>query len=166
MERSMTDDYEDMFDIEDQDDGELRDLVFQELREAGGLDLDLIDVDVRDGRVCVSGRVGTEQEWQQIEQVLTDVLRVENVSNEIVIDELVRGERSEAADDEVAEEFEADPPLGRGARRTEDSAAHLMPDTASELYGTRDPQQAAGDASAWTPPDRPIQEGTWSQEEH
>ena len=162
----MTDDYEGIFDIESQDDDELRDLVYQELRETGGLDVDLIDVEVRDGRVCVSGRVGTEQERQQIEQVLTDVLRVEDISNEVVIDELVRGEYSEAADDEVAEEFTSDPLLGRGARRTEDSAAHLLPDTSSELYGTRDIQQAIGDASAWTPPDRPLQEGTWSEEEH
>jgi len=162
----MTDDYEDLFDIEDQDDDELRDLVYQELREAGGLDLDLIDVDVRDGRVRVSGRVGTEQEWQQIEHVLTDVLRIEDISNEIVIDELVRGQRPEAADEEVAEEYAADPMLGRGALRTDDSAAHLMPDTAAELFGTRDPQQAISEADAWNPPDRPIQEGTWSQEEH
>jgi len=162
----MANDYEGVFDLEHQDDDELRELVFQELREAGNLDLDLIDVDVRDGRVCVSGRVGTEQEWQEIEQVLTDVLRVENYSNELVIDELVRGERSEAADDALAEEFEADPPLGTGNRRTTDTAEHLLPDTSSELYGSRDVQEAIGDATAWTPPDRPIQEGTWSQENH
>jgi len=162
----MANDYEGVFDLENQDDDELRELVFQELREAGNLDLDLIDVDVRDGRVCVSGRVGTEQEWQEIEQVLTDVLRVENYSNELVIDELVRGERSEAADDALAEEFEADPPLGAGNRRTTDTAEHLLPDTSSELYGSRDVQEAIGDATAWTPPDRPIQEGTWSQENH
>lgn len=162
----MANDYEGVFDLEDQDDDELRELVFQELREAGNLDLDLIDVEVRNGRVCVSGRVGTEQESQEIEQVLTDVLRVENYSNELVIDELVRGERSEAADDALAEEFAADPPLGPGNRRTSDTAEHLIPDTGAELYGTRDVQEAVGDGTAWTPPDRPIQEGTWGQENH
>lgn len=162
----MTEDYEGLFEIENLNDGELRDLVIQELREVPEIDLDLIDIAVRQGRVCVSGRVGTEQEWQQIEQVLTDVLRVESVSNEVVIDELVRGERSEAADDAVAEDFAADPALGSGERRTTDEAGHLLPDTSAELYGTRDPQQAVSDGTAWTPPDRPIQEGTWSQEEH
>lgn len=162
----MTDDYEGIFDIEDLDDDELRDLVVQELREVPEIDIDLISIDVQQGRVSVSGRVGTEQERQQVEQVLTDVLRVESVSNEIVIDELVRGERSEAADDAVAEDFEADPALGSGARRTTDEAAHLDPDIGAELYGTRNPMQATGEGTAWTPPDRPIQEGTWSDEQH
>jgi hypothetical protein len=162
----MEQDYEDLFDIEYLSDQELRDLVYQQLREYPDLDPDLVDVQVQNGRVLLSGRVGTEQELQEIDHLLTDVIGVAELNNELVIDELVRGERAQAADSALAEDVEGDPQLGTGATRTEDSARHLMPDTAAELYGTHDPQQAVQDGLAYEPPDRPVQEGTWSREQH
>jgi hypothetical protein len=162
----MDQDYEDLFGLEYLSDGELRDLVCQELSETPEIDAELVDVQVKEGRIYLSGRVGTEQELQQIEHVVTDVVGATDVQNELVIDELVRGERSEGADDAIAEDIEADPQLGTGAARTEDSARHLLGDTAAELYGTHDPQQAIQDGLAYEAPDRPVQEGTWSREQH
>jgi hypothetical protein len=162
----MADDYENLFDIENLSDQELTDLVRQQFREYPEIDPDRVEVSVEQGRVRLEGRVGTEQELQQIEHVLTDLLGVSALSNELVVDELVRGERSESADDAAAEDLAADPQTGTGARRTEDSAKHLLGDTAAELYGTHDPQQAIQDGLAYEPPDRPVQEGSWSRENH
>ncbi len=161
----MADDYERIFDVDNLSDGELRDLVYQQLREYPDLDPDLVDVNVRAGVVKLSGRVGTEQELQEIEHVITDLLGAQ-VSNELVIDELVRGERADAADEALAEQLEIDPQLGTGAERTEDSAKHLLGDLAAEMYGTHDPQEAVQDGLSYDPPDRPVQEGTWSREQH
>ena len=47
----MADDYERIFDIENMTDGELRDLVCQELREYPDIDPDLVDVSVTAGVV-------------------------------------------------------------------------------------------------------------------
>jgi hypothetical protein len=162
----MAEDYERIFDIENMSDGELRDLVCQQLEEYPDLDPELVDVTVDEGAVRLSGRVGTEQELQTIEHIVTDLLGVTEVNNEIVVDELVRGERSMAADDSLAEQIEGDPQLGTGAERTEDSAKHLLGDIEAELYGTHDPQEAVQDGTSYEPPDRHIQEGTWSRENH
>jgi hypothetical protein len=162
----MAEDYERIFDIENMSDDDLRELVCQELREYPDLDPDLVDVNVQDGAVRLSGRVGTEQELQTIEHIVTDLLGVAEVNNDIIIDEIVRGERAVAADDALAEQAEADPQLGTGAERTEDSAKHLLGDVEAELYGTHDVQEAVQDGLAYEPPDRHIQEGTWSRENH
>lgn len=162
----MADDFENLYDTEHLNDSELRELVYQQLREYPEIDPDLVDVTVADGQIRLAGRVGTEQELQQIEHVLTDVLGLSDVANDLVIDELVRGERSEAADEAAAEDASADPQAGSGARRTEDSAKHLLGDLSAEMYGTHDPQQATQEGTAYEPPDRPIQEGTWSREQH
>ena len=58
------------------------------------------------------------------------------------------------------------PEMGTGAERTEDSAKHLLGDLEAEMYGTHDPQESAQDGIPYEPPDRPVQEGTWSREQH
>src|SRR5690606_29904456 len=95
----MAEDYEDVDDLESLDDGELRDLIMERLADYPALDTDLVDVRVEGGRVTLSGRVGTERELQEFEHVLTDVIGVPHVENEIVIDELVRADYPEAADE-------------------------------------------------------------------
>jgi hypothetical protein len=162
----MADDYENLYDIENMDDGDLRDLVYQEFREVPEIDPDLVDVVVEGGAVRVSGRVGTELELQQVEHVLTDVLGIREVHNDLVVDELVRASSPEAADEAAVQDAGSDPLLGGGARRTEDSAKHLVSDPTAEMYGTRDPQEAIQNGTTYEPPDRPIQEGTWSRENH
>src|SRR5436309_1133866 len=109
----MERDFEDLHDIDSLDDRELRDLIIQEIGEYNELDPDLVDVSVNNGHVTLSGRVGTEQELQEIEHVVTDVLGVERYSNELVVDELVRAEAPEAADEAAAEERESQPMLGK-----------------------------------------------------
>jgi len=162
----MAEDFENLYGTDQMDDGDLRDLVCQELGEYPEIDRDLIDVTVTGGHVKLSGRVGTEQEYQQIEAVVTDVLGLKDVTNELLIDELVRGERLEAADSAVADTREFTPQTGEGEEQTSDTAEHLLPDTAAEQFGVHDTQRAIAEGYAYEAPDRPIQEGTWSLEDH
>lgn len=153
----MERDFENIHDIDNMDDGDLRALIVQELGEYGAIDPDLVNVQVSEGVVTLSGRVGTEQEWQQIEHVVTDVIGVERCNNELVIDELVRAEAPEAADDSVALERESQPVLGKRTDNTEDSASHLVENLEGEMYGTQDVQQAIEEGLSYEPPSGPVQ---------
>ena len=155
----------DIFNLENMNDDEVKDLVLQELGEYPEIDVDLIEVNVRNGAVTLAGRVGTEQELQQIEQVLTDVVGITNVTNDLVIDELTRGERSTAADDAYAEEGETTMQVARDRNNTSDEAAHLMDDVETDQFGTTDPQEAVERGTSYEPPDSPVQQGS-SREDH
>ena len=162
----MAHDYDDLYDIANLDDGELKDLVLQQLREYPDIDVDLVEVDVSRGNVRLAGRVGTEQEVQTVEHVVTDLIGAERVRNELVIFDVARGERSEAADDAIIEDMEADPQISVGASNTSDTAQHLVEDLEAEQFGTHDPQEAVERGTAYEPPDRPIQQGSYSIEDH
>ena len=164
----MARDYDDLYDIPNLDDGELKELVLQELREYPDIDVDLVEVNVDGGQVRLSGRVGTEQEVQTVEHVVTDLLGVERVRNELVIFDAVRGERSEAADDALIEDMEADPQysVGPGPGQTSDTAQHLVEDLEAEHFGTHNAQEAVERGTSYEPPDRAIQQGSYSIEDH
>jgi hypothetical protein len=162
----MAQDFENLHDIENLDDRELKELILQQIREYPGLDSDLVDITVQNRGVVLNGRVGTEQELQQIEHVVTDVLGFVDVRNDLVVDELMRATTSEAADEAAAEAAEEQPPLGKRPDITEDSASHLIENVPAELYGTQDIQQAIEEGFAYDPPDQPTQEGTRNRENH
>jgi hypothetical protein len=164
----MAHEYDNLHDIANLDDGELKDLVLQELREYPDIDVDLVEVNVERGQVRLSGRVGTEQEVQTVEHVVTDLLGVGKVNNELVIVDAVRGQRSEAADDAFIEDTEADPQMstGAGIGTTSDTAQHLVEDLDAEQFGTHNPQEAVERGTAYEPPDRAIQQGSYSIEDH
>jgi hypothetical protein len=160
----MVDDYEDFYDIESMTDEEIQELVRDQLTGRPDLDTTGLDLSVSEGRVTVAGRIGTEAELQIIEHVLTDMIGVQ-VRNDLVVDELVRLEQPEAADDANARLYTQGQARG-GADRTEDSAEHLLGDTAAEQYGTDDLGEAIERGQSYNPPDTPIQEGTWNRENH
>ncbi len=162
----MPRDYENLHHIEDMGDQEIEDLVAQELREYPDVDVDDLDIHVERGFVTLGGRVGTEHELQVVSQILTDVLGVEHYSNEIVIDEARRAQMPEAADEEIARDATIQPQLGAGAEQTSDTADHLLEHLDEELYSTHDLGKAIQDGLNYEPPDRPIQEGSWSEENH
>lgn len=164
----MADEYDNLYDIANLDDGELKDLVLQQLGEYPDIDVDLVEVEVQRGQVRLSGRVGTEQEVQTAEQVVTDLLGVNRVRNELVVFDAVRGQRSEAADEAFVEDLEADPQLsgGPGAATTSDTAQHLVEDLEAEHFGTHDSQSAIERGTTYEPPDRGIQQGSYSIEDH
>lgn len=158
-------DYNDVLNVENMSDDELKQLVLQQLGEHSEIDVDRVEVGVAEGAIRLAGRVGTEQELQLAEHLISDRLGVE-VHNELVVDELVRGQRSEAADIAAAEDNAADSQLGGGGPRTSDTADHLMNDVEAEQFGTHDMQDAIERGTSYSPPDRPIQEGVRGRENH
>lgn len=160
----MAEDYEDFYDVESMTDEEIQALVSEELEQHPDLDATRLELTVSDGHVRVSGRVGTEAELQIIEHVLTDVIGLP-VTSELVVDELVRVEQPEAADDANTRVYAGGSARG-GADRTEDTAEHLMKDTAAEQYGTDDMGEAIERGYTYNPPDKPVQEGSWGRENH
>ena len=95
----MAHDFENIDDLDDLSDSELRRLVRDRLREHRGLDPADITVDVHDRVVELSGRVGTEGERRVAERVVTDLIGLPLVRNDLVVDSLRRAESPEAADE-------------------------------------------------------------------
>jgi hypothetical protein len=156
----------DLFDLGNMSDEEIRELVVEQLREYPNIDADWIDVQVKDGLVTLSGRVGTDAELQVAEAVVHDVIGIESYSNELMVDELHRAEGAEAIDDWLVEEDEADDQLGTPDSQQSDTADHLVEDLEAETFGTHDMGEAIQDGIPYIPPDRPIGDGYASTEDH
>lgn len=156
----MAHDYEDFSSIEDLDDDEIRELVRDRLGEHGGLDLDDLTVSVKDGRIGLAGRVGTEAELRIAAHVLTDVIGVEDFDNELVVDSIRRAESPMAADESIADDEARDGLLlGDRERPIVREAEHLTENLDERLYGTSDVQSAIEDGASYTPPTSPTPEG-------
>jgi hypothetical protein len=160
----MTND--DFYDIENMTDEELEMLVREQLDEQPDLDATGLEVTASEGRVTVGGRIGTEAEYQAIERVLTDVIGIADVTNELLVAGLRRVQQDDAADVANAELYNRPRGQRGGADRTEDTAAHLLDDTGAEQYGTNDVGEAVERGYSYNPPDKPIQEGHWNKEDH
>ena len=156
----------DLYDLNNMTDAEIRELVVQQLNEYPNIDPGWIDVRVKDGFVTLSGRVGTDGENQVAESVLDDVLGIDRYSNELVVDELVRGEAPAGADESVALDEEVDEQLGESDPQQSDTADHLAENLEADTYGTHDMGSAIRDGTAYIPPDRPIPDGYDSRENH
>jgi hypothetical protein len=160
----MERDFENIHDIDKLSDDELRQLVRNHLAAHNALDPDDLTVGVEDGVVVLAGRVGTEGERRIAERVVTDVLGIMSVRNEILIDPLRRGESPEAVDDHLAEE-ERTEGLLLGDRPTpfDDEAEPVDgrdPYSGDKhLFGTTDVQDAIAGGTAWIPPESPTPEG-------
>lgn len=158
----MARDFEDLDDLDDLSDDELRDLVHSRIREHRGLDDRDIAVDVEDGIVRLEGRVGTEGERRVAEHIVTDVIGIKQVENELLVDPIRRAESPTATDDHLASE-EAHEGLLLGDRPVPLSpeAEHRSPRHDDELrsIGTSDVHESTEHAVPWIPPERPTQEG-------
>ena len=156
----MARDYEDLHNIEELDDRELRDLVREQLREHTGLDIDDITVLAANGRVTLSGRVGTDGERRVAEHVLTDVLGITDFSNDLVVDSIRRATSPEAIDDHLADEADRSGTLlGDVAVPLSPEAEHLADGSNDDLEGTTDYQRVMEDGMTWNPPSSPTPEG-------
>ena len=151
----MAHDYEDINNIEQLDDRELRDLVREQLAAHAALDIDDITVLVKEGMVTMSGRVGTDGERRIAEHVLTDVLGIQEFTNDLVIDPLRRAESPQAIDEHVAdEERRAGVLLGDVAVPLTAESEHLADDGDAELEGSADYQNVMERGASWNPPCR------------
>jgi len=156
----MAQDFEDIHDIENLSDRELRDLVRQHLEASTALDIDDITVRVDNGRVILEGRVGDAGEEQVAEHVLTDVLGIQNYENNLVADQNRRAESPMAIDDHLADE-DAHEGLLLGDRPVSlsDESAHLADSPEVDPEGTTDVGKAIESAEPWIPPESPTPEG-------
>ena len=156
----MARDFENLHDIGELDDRELRDLVREQLAEHGALDIDDLTVSAASGRVVLSGRVGTDGERRIAEHVLTDVLGVTDFSNELVVDPIRRAESPEAVDEHlVDEDRRSGTLLGDVAVPFSPEAEHLADERDDDLTGTTDYESAMENGRTWNPPDTPTPEG-------
>ena len=156
----MARDYENLHDIDELDDTELRDLVREQLSAQGSLDIDDITVRAAEGHVTLSGRVGTDGERRVADHVLSDVLGIVEFTNDLVVDANRRAESPEAIDDHLAdEEARSGTLLGDVADSQGDEAEHLSDDENDDLEGTADYQKVMEDGMTWNPPSGPTPEG-------
>ena len=156
----MEKDYEDIRETDNLTDNELRALVRDELEMQLAFDPDDVDVSVSSGVVRLSGRVGTEEELRIVEHVVTDVVGLKNVKNELVVDPIRRAESPEAIDEHlVDEELHEGLLLGDIPRPEDPEAEHLHENIRAELFGTTDVQEAIEGAIPWNPPEGPTPEG-------
>jgi BON domain len=163
----MARDFENIDDVDDLDDNELRRLVRERLAEHRGLDLGDIDVTVHDHVVALDGRVGTDGERRVAERILTDLVGLSQVQNNLIVDSLRRAESPEAVDDHIADEDEhSGLLLGDRPVPLSPEAEHLEEDLDSRLYGTSDVGNAIQNGTAWTPPSAPTQEGIEGEEDN
>jgi hypothetical protein len=162
----MAEDFSRSGDFETMSDDEIYDVVVQQLREYPEVDVDSLEVRVRDGHVTLSGRVSGDREVEVAQAAVVDVLGVERFTSELVVDALRRGEAPEAADDAVAADMESDDSLGEEDPNQMDTAQHLTEDLDAQTYGTRDVQQAVEEGAPYIPPDRPVSDGYGSREDH
>ena len=156
----MEKDYEDIRDIENLTDNELRALLRDEFEAQLAFDSDDIDISVSSGLVRLSGRVGTEEELRIVERVVTDLVGVSRMKSGLVVDPIRRAESPEAIDEHLADEqLHEGLLLGDVARPENPESEHLHENVRAELFGTTDVQQAIEGAIPWNPPDGPTPEG-------
>lgn len=141
-------------------DGELRSLIRGRLDEQVSFDPADVEVQVNRGVVKVSGRVGTESEMRVIEHLLTDVIGISTVENDVVVDAIRRAESPMDIDEHLAdEEAHEGMLLGDKPRSESPEAEHLKEEPEAELEGTTDVGEAIREGIPWNPPDSPTPEG-------
>jgi hypothetical protein len=158
-------DYEDIDEIDELTDGELRALVRDRLEEQVAFDPNDVEIGVRGGVVTLSGRVGTEQELRIVEHVVTDLVGIKEVKNNLVVDPIRRAESPVAIDEHlVDEELHEGILLGDRPRPEDPEAEHLREDIRAELFGTTDVQESIEEGIPWNPPDGPTPEGAYGSD--
>ena len=157
----MQNDFENIFDADNLDQDELRQLVRETLRDNRSIDPLDVTVHVRGDKVILAGRVGTDAEKRIAERVVGDRIGLTNVESQLVVDPLRRATSPEAADENVADEAEHEGLLlGDAPREHTDTSEHLAPHTEDELLGTVDRTESIEEGIPWIPPESPTPEGT------
>lgn len=156
----MARDFENLDDLDDLNDDELRGVVRNHLAAHNGLDIDDFTIQVKDGLVILGGRVGTDGERLVAEHILTDVVGARRFRNDIFVDPVRRAESPEAVDDHIVdEETREGLLLGDRAVPLSPEVEERQPPLDAELYGTTDLHRAITDGTSWIPPESPTQEG-------
>jgi hypothetical protein len=160
-------DYENASSTEDLSDNELRALIRDTFEQQVAFDPNDVDIAVRSGVVELSGRIGTDEELRIVERMVTDIVGVKRVRNDLVVDPIRRAESPEPIDEHLADErLHEGLLLGDMPRPEDPEAQHLHQNLRAELFGTTDVQQSISGAIPWNPPDGPTPEGTEGMEDN
>jgi len=156
----MARDFENIDDLDNLSDDELKALVREQLEAHNALDIDDLSVRVEDGTIVLAGRVGTDGEELVAEHVVTDILGATSVRNEIDVDPIRRALSPEAIDEHLVDDDRREGLLlGDRPMPLDPETENLSDDADHELYGTTDVGHAIADGTAWIPPESPTQEG-------
>ena len=156
----MASDFENIEDLDNLDDRELRDAIRSHLRAHNGLDADYITVKVENGAAVLEGRVGTDYERRVAEHVLTDVLGLTDVKNDLVVQAIHRAESPLDIEEHLVEEERTGGLLlGDRAMPLSTESELVEEDLDARLFGTTDVGKAIADGTPWIPPESPTQEG-------
>lgn len=156
----MARDYEDIRDLDGLSDDELRGLVHDQLVAHSGVDDRDVTVVVDDGTVVLQGRVGTDAERRIAEHVVTDVIGIVSVRNELVVDPTRRAHTSLDPEAHRAEELETEGLLlGDTPPQQADTVAETQTTVDEGVFGTTDVQKTIATGEPWIPPTRPTPEG-------
>ena len=156
----MARDFEDIRDLDDLNDDELRLLVRERIAEHTGLDPDDITVRVEGTQVVLEGRVGTDGERRIAEHVVTDVVGIVDVRNDIVVDPIRRAESPMDIDEHLADEENTEGLLlGDRSPQRETEDAIEADDDGAHAIGTTDVQKVIESGAPWIPPTGPTPEG-------
>ena len=162
----MEKDYEDVDEIDELSDNELRALIRDTFDQQVAFDPNDVDIVVRSGVVTLSGRVGTDEELRIIDRVVSDIVGVKRVNNGVFVDPIRRAESPEPIDEHlVDEELHEGLLLGDTPRPEDPESQHLHPNLRAELFGTTDVQQSISGGIPWNPPDGPTPEGREGSED-
>jgi hypothetical protein len=156
----MARDFENLHDINEMTDDELRGLVRERLAAHNGLDIDDLTIQVKNGEIILGGRVGTDGERLIAEHIVTDVIGAQEYRNDIFVDPTRRADSPEAIDEHLVDEDRREGLLlGDRPEPMSPEAAAEAEDLGAQLYGTTDVGSAIADGTAWIPPESPTQEG-------
>jgi hypothetical protein len=158
----MARDFEDIRDLEHLSSQELRGMVREQLAAHNMLDIDDITVRIERGTLVLEGRVGTDAERRVAEHVVTDVLGVVDVRNDLIVDAIRRAESPEAIDEHLASEERTEGLLlgDRPRQHNDEAVMHDHEDFLDErLSGTTDVGDAISGGNTWVPPESPTPEG-------
>jgi hypothetical protein len=156
----MARDFEDLHDLDDLSDDELRGLVREHLAAHNALDIDDLTIRAENGTVILEGRVGTDGERLIAEHVVTDLIGAQKCRNDIFVDPARRAVSPEAIDDHLVDEDRREGLLlGDKPVPLDPETETLVEDIDEELYGTTDLGHAIQDGTTWIPPESPTPEG-------
>lgn len=162
----MARDFEDLNDLDDLNDDELRGLVREHLAAHNGLDIDDITVEAHDGRVILAGRVGTDGERLVAEHIVTDLLGIMNYRNDIFVDPTRRAASPDAVDESIVDDDRRERLLlGDRAVTLTPEVEEPNPPLDADLYGSTDVHTAISDGTPWVPPESATQEGLLGRDE-
>ncbi len=111
-------------------------LSIREMLSEEEYDISHFHVDVEDGVVYLSGEVGSEDERGEIDDLVSEMIGVEEVSNELSLDK---------GDDEIDLEDDED---------EDEENLDVLED--NEETGTTDPTEAAEEGIPYIPPHKPV----------